>query len=71
MAQLALRPQRHWTDQKIRVPVFYGVLALTVCGLLRRELHNKGINRSLVAILEDLASISTVPPGANNTPLRG
>jgi hypothetical protein len=60
MAQLALRPQRHWTDQKTRVHVFYCVLALTVCGLLRRELHNKGINRSLVAILEDLGQSKEV-----------
>jgi len=29
---LALRPQRHWTDQKIRVHVFYCVMALTLCG---------------------------------------
>lgn len=57
---LALRPQRHWTDQKIRVHVFYCVLALTLCGLLRRELHNKGIRRSLVAILEDLGQIKEV-----------
>jgi transposase len=57
---LALRPQRHWTDQKIRVHVFYCVLALTLCGLLRRELHNKGIKRSLVAILEDLGQIKEV-----------
>jgi transposase len=57
---LALRPQRHWTDQKIRVHVFYCVLALTLCGLLRRALHNKGINRSLVAILEDLGQIREV-----------
>jgi len=57
---LALRPQRHWTDQKIRVHVFYCVLALTLCGLLRRELHNKGIKRALVAILEDLGQIKEV-----------
>jgi len=57
---LALRPQRHWTDQKIRVHVFYCVLALTLCGLLRRELHHKGIARSLLAILEDLGQIKEV-----------
>jgi transposase len=57
---LALRPQRHWTDQKIRVHVFYCVLALTLCSLLRRELHNKGIARSLLAILEDLGQIKEV-----------
>jgi transposase len=57
---LALRPQRHWTDQKIRVHVFYCVLALMLCGLLRRELDKKGIKRSLVAILEDLGQIKEV-----------
>ena len=57
---LALRPQRHWTDQKIRVHVFYCVLAWTLCGLLRRQLHHKGIRRSLVAILEDLGQIKEV-----------
>lgn len=57
---LALRPQRHWTDQKIRVHVFYCMLALTLCGLLRRELHKKGIDRSLVAILQDLGQIKEV-----------
>jgi ketol-acid reductoisomerase len=35
-------------------------LALTLCGLLRRFLHNKGIKRSLVAILEDLGQIKEV-----------
>jgi transposase len=57
---LALRPQRHWTDQKIRVHVFYCVLALTLCGLLRRELDRKGIKRSLPALLEDLGQIREV-----------
>ena len=57
---LALRPQRHWTDQKIRVHVFYCVLALTLWGLLRRESDKKGIKRSLVAILEDLGQIKEV-----------
>ena len=40
---LSLRPQRHWTDQKIRVHVFYCVLALMLCSLLRRELDRRGI----------------------------
>jgi hypothetical protein len=30
-------PMRHWTDQKIRVHVFYSVLALTIAHLMRRE----------------------------------
>jgi hypothetical protein len=57
---LALRPQRHWTEQKVRVQVFSCVLALTLCGLLRRELDKKGIKRSLVAILEDLGQSNEV-----------
>jgi transposase len=70
---LALRPQRHWTDQKIRVHVFYCVLALTLCCLLRRELHRRGIDRSLPAILFDLAQIKEVclayPPPDGAEPL--
>ena len=44
---VSLRPQRHWTDQKIRVHVFYLVLALLLCSLLRRELHRRGIDHSI------------------------
>ena len=47
---LSLRPQRHWTDQKIRVHVFYCVLALMLCGLLRRELDRRGIKRSMPGV---------------------
>jgi transposase len=57
---LSLRPQRHWTDQKIRVHVFYCVLALMLCGLLRRELDRRGIKRSLPALLEELGQIREV-----------
>ena len=71
---LSLRPQRHWTDQKIRVHVFYCVLALMLCGLLRRELDRRGIKRSLPALLEELGQIREVcvvypaaEPGAEPT----
>ena len=57
---LSLRPQRHWTDQKIRVHVFYCVLALMLCGLLRREVDRRGIKRSLPALLEELSQIREV-----------
>jgi len=57
---LSLRPQRHWTDQKIRVHVFYCVLALLLCSLLRRELDRQGIHRSLPELLEDLGQIREV-----------
>jgi transposase len=71
---LSLRPQRHWTDQKIRVHVFYCVLALMLCGLLRRELDRRGIRRSLPWLLEELGQIREVcvfypaaAPGAEPT----
>ena len=57
---MSLRPQRHWTDQKIRVQVFYCVLALLLCSLLRRELHRKEIDCSIPALLEELSQIREV-----------
>jgi transposase len=57
---LSLRPQRHWTDQKIQVHVFYCVLALMLCSLLRRELHQKGIDRSIPELMEELSTIREV-----------
>jgi hypothetical protein len=54
---VSLRPQHHWTDQKIRVHVFYCVLALLLCSLLRRQLHRQGIDRSIPRLLEDLGQI--------------
>src|SRR4051812_49112858 len=70
----SLRPQRHWTDQKIQVHVFCCVLALMLCGLLRREVDRRGIQRSLPALLEELGPIREVcviypaaEPGAEPT----
>ena len=57
---LSLRPQRHWTDQKIQVHVFYCVLALMLCCLLRREVDHRGIKRSLPVLLEELSQIREV-----------
>jgi transposase len=65
---IALRPQYHWTDQKVEVHVFCCVLALMLCCLLRRELHRKGIDRSIPDLLDELATIREVgvvyPPQA-------
>ena len=44
---ISVRPMYHWTDAMIRVHVFYCVLALTIAALLRRELHQKGIEISI------------------------
>lgn len=57
---LSLRPQWHWTDQKIRVHVFCCVLALMLCSLLRREVAQRGINLSLPVLLEELGQIREV-----------
>jgi transposase len=57
---IALRPQYHWTDQKVEVHVFCCVLALMLCSLLRRELHRKGIDRSIPDLLDELARIREV-----------
>jgi len=57
---IALRPQHHWTDQKVEVHVFCCVLALMLCSLLRRELHRKGIDRSIPDLLDELGKIREV-----------
>jgi len=57
---IAIRPQFHWTDQKIEVHVFCCVLALTLCSLLRRELARHGIEVSVNEALEELRGIQEV-----------
>lgn len=54
---IALRPQRHWTDQKVRVHVFTCVLALMLVSLLRRTLHGAGLSLSIPRMIELLAGI--------------
>lgn len=54
---IALRPQYHWTDQKVRVHVFTCVVALMLLSLLQRELHRKGIDLSIRRMLESLNNI--------------
>jgi transposase len=50
-------PMRHWTDSKIRVHVFYCVLALTIAHLMRREADNAGLHLSVRELLATLAGI--------------
>lgn len=54
---IALRPQRHWTDQKVRVHVFTCVLALMLLSLLRRSLCHAGVQVSIPRLIELLAGI--------------
>jgi transposase len=68
---ISLRPQHHWTDQKIQVHVFCCVLALMLCSLLQRELHRRGIDRSIPDLLDQLDKIRQVgvvyPPSGTQT----
>lgn len=50
-------PMHHWTDQKIRVHVFYCVLALTIAHLMRREAERAGLHLSVRELLDQLAGI--------------
>ena len=57
---ISLRPQHHWTDQKIEVHVFCCVLALMLCSLLRRELQQRGLDYAIPEMLDQLGKIREV-----------
>lgn len=50
-------PMHHWTDQKIRVHVFYSVLALTIAHLMRRHADQAGLHMSVRELLNELNGI--------------
>ena len=50
-------PMFHWTDSKIRVHLFYCVLALAVAHLMRREAHQAGLDLSVRELLATLGGI--------------
>src|ERR1019366_6196416 len=50
-------PMHHWTDSKIRVHVFYCVLALTIAHLMRRQAKGAGLDLSVRELLTTLAGI--------------
>jgi hypothetical protein len=57
----------------IEVHVFFCVLALMLCSLLQRELHRRGIDRSIRSLLKDLSSIREIgilfrPDGSQKAP---
>ena len=54
---VSFSPMHHWTDQKIRVHVFYCVLALAVAHLLRRHADQAGLHLSVRELLAELAGI--------------
>ncbi len=57
---IAIRPQFHWTDQKIAVHVFICVLALMLQTLLHRRVREKGLALSCPEMLRELAAIREV-----------
>jgi hypothetical protein len=50
-------PMFHWTESKIRVHVFYCVLALAVAHLMRRQTHHGGLDLSVRELLTTLGGI--------------
>nr|WP_279579343.1 transposase [Fodinicola feengrottensis] len=54
---VSFSPMHHWTDQKIRVHVFYCVLALTIAHLMRREAEHADIHMSVRELLNELSGI--------------
>ncbi len=50
-------PMFHWTDSKIRVHMFYCVLALAVAHLMRRQAHQHGHDLSVRELLATLGGI--------------
>jgi len=54
---VSLGPMHHWTDKKIRVHVFYSVLALTIAHLMRRHATQAGLDLSVRELLATLAGI--------------
>src|SRR5674476_1040677 len=50
-------PMFHWTESKIRVHVFYCVLALAVAHLMRRQALHGGLDLSTRELLANLAGI--------------
>ena len=54
---VSFSPMFHWTDSKIRVHVFYCVLALMVARLMVREADRAGMHHSVRELLATLAGI--------------
>jgi transposase len=54
---VSFSPMHHWTDSKIRVHVFYCVLALAVAHLMRRHAAQSGLQLSVRELLDQLAGI--------------
>ncbi len=54
---VSFSPMSHWTDQKIRVHVFYCVLALMTARLMTRQAERAGLHMSVRELLGALAEV--------------
>jgi transposase len=59
-ALIQFNPLFHWTDSKIRVHAFSCVLALTLVGLLHRQVVQAGVDISRARLLEELKQVRVV-----------
>ena len=57
---VSFSPAFHWTDQKIRVHVFYCVLALMLSSLLQRKAAQANIPLTIPALYEQLSDIQEI-----------
>jgi len=68
---LALRPQYHWTDQKIHVHAFICLLALLLARIVEHQARDLGSREGLSGILEQLGEIRLammLPPSYPTSP---
>jgi transposase len=54
---VSFSPMFHWTEQKIRVHVFYCVLALAIAHLIRRQANAAGLGLSIRELLHTLGGV--------------
>jgi transposase len=52
---ISVRPIWHWTTQKIKVHIFYCVIAYRLCSILKKRLKENGISMSVDKILDSLS----------------
>jgi len=57
--QVALMPQYHWTDSKIRIHVFVCIVALSYLTLLQQRLKKAAMSISIREAMEELRSLRT------------
>jgi len=54
---LAIRPQYHWTDHKVRVHVFLCLVAFLLARVVEREARKAGMRECLSGILDTLSNV--------------